>query len=234
MFLFRDEHLVVVGKPAGLVMHPGEGHEDEGLDRVLQEHFGPATRLVHRLDRDTSGVVVAARGHPRSARRLADAFREGEVLKEYVALVRGVPSPASGTVDAPLLDTKEPGTKVRVDAAGKPARTEYETEHAFERYAWLRLRPQTGRRHQLRVHLAHLGHPLAVDPLYAQKKRLRLRELRPDLPASWQDPLVLKRTPLHAESLTLRHPHSGEEVRFEAPLPDDLEHALELLEGRTS
>ena len=227
--IFEDEHLVVVSKPAGLVMHPGEGHEDEGLDGILREHFGPSTRLVHRLDRDTSGVVVAARGHPRSARRLGEAFREGDVQKEYVALVRGVPDPAQGVVDAPLLDTKEPGTKVRVDAGGKSARTGYEIESAFERYAWLRLRPATGRRHQVRVHLAHLGHPLVVDPLYAQKKRLRLRELRPDLPPSWQNPVVLTRTPLHAESLTFRHPHTGEEVRFGAPLPDDLQQVLELL-----
>ena len=91
--LYEDEDMVVVDKPAGLVMHPGKGHEEEGLDRILREHFGPAMRLVHRIDRDTSGVVVAARGHPKAAQRLADAFRAGDVEKVYLALVSGVPEP---------------------------------------------------------------------------------------------------------------------------------------------
>ena len=233
--LYEDEDMVVVDKPAGLVMHPGKGHEEEGLDRVLREHFGPATRLVHRIDRDTSGVVVAARGHPKAAQRLADAFKAGDVEKVYLALVSGVPEPAAGAIDAPLLDTKRAGDRVRVDAvSGKAARTDYRTEEAFARFAWLEVRPLSGRRHQIRAHLAHVGHALAVDHVYAKRSRMRLRDLCPDVPVSWKNPVVLGRQALHAARLTLRHPRTGEETTFQAPLADDLEEALRLLRAEAS
>jgi len=230
--LYEDEHLIVVSKPPGLVMHPGKEHEGEGLDVLLREHFGGSVRLVHRIDRDTSGVVVAARGHPVSARRMVEAFREGDVEKVYVALVRGVPDPPDGVVDAPLLDTKVEGARVHVDPHGKPAVTAYRTLETFGgRFALLELRPRTGRRHQIRAHLAHLGHPLAIDHVYARKRRLNVRELRPDLPVTWKNPVILTRQPLHAASITLRHPKTGEEMTFTAPLPEDLRRALELLRG---
>jgi len=230
--LYEDEHLIAVSKPPGVVMHPGKGHRDEGLDRILAGRFGRATRLVHRLDRDTSGVVVAARGHPRSARRLTEAFREGDVRKVYLALVSGVPAPPRGVVDAPLLDDKSVGARTRVDPSGRPAVTEYEVLESFPGFAWLRVAPRTGRRHQIRVHLAHLGHALAVDRTYARRRKLRLHELRPDLPVTWQDPVVLARTPLHASEIALRHPESGEEMTFRSPLPADLQSVLELLRGQ--
>jgi 23S rRNA pseudouridine1911/1915/1917 synthase len=233
--LYEDEDMVVVDKPAGLVMHPGKGHEEEGLDRILREHFGPSTRLVHRIDRDTSGVVVAARGHPKAAQRLADAFKAGDVEKVYLALVSGVPEPAAGTIDAPLLDTKRAGDRVRVDAvSGKAARTDYSTREAFARFAWLEVRPLSGRRHQIRAHLAHVGHALAVDHVYAKRSRMRLRDLCPDVPLSWKNPVVLGRQALHAAKLTLRHPRTGEETTFEAPLADDMEEALRLLRAEAS
>jgi len=233
--LYEDEDMVVVDKPPGLVMHPGKGHEEEGLDRILRKHFGPAMRLVHRIDRDTSGVVVAARGHPKAAQRLADAFKAGDVEKVYLALVSGVPEPAAGTIDVPLLDTKRAGDRVRVDAArGKAAHTDYRTREAFARFAWLEVHPRSGRRHQIRAHLEHVGHPLAVDHIYAKRSRIRLRDLRPDLPASWKNPVVLSRQALHAAKLTLRHPRTGEETTFEAPLADDLEEALRLLRAGDS
>lgn len=229
--LHEDAHIVVIDKPAGLVMHPGKGHAEEGLDRILREHFGAATRLVHRLDRDTSGVLVAARGHPDSARRLGEAFVSGDVEKGYFALVRGVPEPAQGRIDAPLLDTKEVGSNVRVDHRGKEAVTEYRVVRAFPGFAWLFVRPRTGRRHQIRAHFAHTGHPLAVDHVYSRCTRLRLRDLRPDLPVTWKNPVVLARTPLHAAEITFRHPATGEEMTFRAPLPPDLTRVLEILEG---
>jgi 23S rRNA pseudouridine1911/1915/1917 synthase len=228
--LYEDDYLVVVDKPPGLVMHPGKGHEEEGLDLILREHYGPSTRLVHRIDRDTSGVVVAARGHPEAARRLASAFKEGDIEKAYLGLVRGRPEPPAGRIDEPLLDTREEGSRVHVDPHGKPAETAFETLEDFATgYAWLRIRPATGRRHQIRAHLAWLGHPLAVDAVYARRKRLRLRDLRPDLEVTWKNPVVLGRQPLHASELTLRHPESGEDVTFRAPVPQDLESVLELL-----
>jgi len=229
--LYEDDDMIVVNKPAGLVMHPGAGHEEEGLDRLLRDRFGRSARLVHRIDRDTSGVVVVARGHPQSAARLTEAFREGDVEKVYLALVAGVPDPPAGTIDAPLVDRRTPGERVRAGEGGREARTEYETLEAFGRFAWLRLDPKTGRRHQIRAHLAHIGHPLAVDRVYARRRQLRLRDLRPDVPATWKNPVVLARQPLHAAAIVLRHPRTGEEVRFEAPLPDDLAEVLRLLRG---
>ena len=227
--LYEDDFLIVVDKPPGLVMHPGKGHEHEGLDMLLRKRFGPSARLVHRIDRDTSGVVVAARGHPESARRLARDFKEGAADKSYLALVRGVPEPAAGVIDEPLLDTKAEGARVYVDRHGRPARTDYETVEAFRTFAWLRVRPRTGRRHQIRAHLAHLGHPLAVDRVYSKRRRLRVRDLRPDLKVTWKNPVVLARQPLHAEAITIRHPESGEDMTFLAPLPADLNAALEVL-----
>jgi 23S rRNA pseudouridine1911/1915/1917 synthase len=227
--LYADDFMVAVNKPPGLVMHPGKGHEDEGLDMILREQFGANTRLVHRIDRDTSGVVVAARGHPKAARRLTRDFAEGDVEKEYLALTRGVPKPRSGRIDAPLLDTKAEGQKVRVDPRGKRALTEYETLQVLGAYALVLARPRTGRRHQIRVHLSHIGCPLAVDPLHGPRQRLRVRALRPELPRTWKNPVVVGRTPLHAGRLRLRHPETGEDLVIEAPLPPDMAEAIRLL-----
>ncbi len=232
--LYEDEYIVVVDKPPGLVMHPGTEHEDEGLDLILRRHFGPSTRLVHRIDRDTSGVVVAARGHPDAARRLAEAFRDGDVEKTYGALVVGTPAPAEGTIDAPLVDTRHEGERVHVDPHGKPARTDYRLVEAFARFSWLELRPKSGRRHQIRAHLAHIGHPLCVDHVYARRRRMRLRDFRPDLPRTWKNPIMLGRQPLHAMALTLRHPKTGADVTFRAPLPADLAALLPLLRATAS
>jgi len=227
--LYEDEDMIVVDKPPGLVMHPGEGHEDEGLDLLLRKRYGASARLVHRIDRDTSGVVVVARGHPQSAARLTDAFRQGDVEKTYLALVCGVPDPPQGLIDAPIVDRKTQGERPRIGAGGREARTEYETLEAFGRFAWLKLRPKTGRRHQIRAHLASIGHPLAVDRVHAGRRQLRLKDLRPDLPPTWKNPVVLSRQPLHAAEIVLRHPRTGEEVRFTAPLPADLTDVLRLL-----
>jgi 23S rRNA pseudouridine1911/1915/1917 synthase len=227
--IYEDEDMIVVDKPPGLVMHPGEGHEDEGLDLLLRKRYGKSARLVHRIDRDTSGVVVVARGHPQSAARLTDAFREGDVEKTYFALVRGVPDPPKGAIDAPIVDTKEPGERPRVAEGGREARTEYETLEAFGRFAWLKLRPKTGRRHQIRAHMAFIGHPLAVDRVHAGRRQLKVKDLRPDLPPTWKNPVVLDRQPLHAAELVLRHPRTGEEMKFTAPLPPDLAEVLRLL-----
>jgi len=227
--LYEDEDMIVVDKPPGLVMHPGEGHEDEGLDLLLRRRYGQSARLVHRIDRDTSGVVVVARGHPQSAARLTEAFREGDAVKIYLALVSGVPEPLTGVIDAPILDKKAPGERPRIAEGGREARTAYETLEAFGRFSWVKLSPKTGRRHQIRVHMAHIGHPLAVDRVHAGRRQLKLKDLRPGLPPTWKNPVVLERQPLHAAELALRHPRTGEEMRFVAPMPPDLLEVLRLL-----
>ena len=220
--LYEDDVLLAINKPPGIVMHPGKGHEDEGLDRMLREQFGANVRLVHRIDRDTSGVVVAARGHPNAARRISRDFAEGDVEKEYLAFTLGVPEPAKGVCDEPLYDTKAEGEKVRVDPRGRSARTDYETLEVRGKYALVSARPHTGRRHQIRVHLAYRGAPLAIDPIHGSRKKIRLSDVRPDLPRSWKNPVILGRMPLHAAKLTVRHPESGQDLTIEAPLPADL------------
>ena len=230
--LYEDEFLLAVNKPPGLVMHPGEGHEDEGLDRILRERFGANVRLVHRIDRDTSGVVIAARGHPNAARRISRDFAEGDVEKEYVAITRGVPRPRSGRIEERILDTKAQGEKVRVDARGKTACTDYETQEVRGAYALVRVRPRTGRRHQIRVHLAYLGAPLAIDHIHGSRKKLRLSDLRPDLPRTWKNPVVLGRMPLHAARLTVRHPETGEDLTIEADWPIDMAEFWRILGER--
>ena len=231
LVLYEDAHMLVVDKPAGLVVHPGKEHP-EGLDQILREHYGPSVRLVHRLDRDTSGVLVAARGHPENANRLAEAFKQGDTEKIYYALAKGEIDPPKGRIEAKLIDTKTVGSNVRVDPTGKTAITEYETLESFGDFSWLQVRLLTGRRHQIRVHLAHLGHALALDHVYGSARKLRLLDIRPDLPRSWKNPVVLARMPLHAARLSIRHPKTGEEMTFEAPLPGDLSHLLELFEER--
>ena len=220
--LYEDEFLLAVNKPPGLVMHPGKGHEDEGLDRILRERFGANVRLVHRIDRDTSGVVIAARGHPNAARRITRDFAEGDVEKQYLAMTAGVPRPSKGVCDEPLYDTKAEGEKVRVDPRGRQARTDYETLEVHGKYALVSARPRTGRRHQIRVHLAYRGAPLVIDPIHGSRKKIRLSDVRPDLPRSWKNPVVLARMPLHASVLTLRHPETGQDMTIEAPLPADM------------
>jgi len=220
--LYEDEFLLAVNKPPGLVMHPGKGHEDEGLDRILREQFGANVRLVHRIDRDTSGVVVAARGHPNAARRITRDFAEGDIEKGYLAFTMGVPRPPSGVCEERIYDTKAEGEKVRIDPRGRTARTDYETLEVHGDYALVSARPRTGRRHQIRVHLAYLGAPLVIDPIHGSRKKIRLSDVRPDLPRSWKNPVVLARMPLHAAILTLRHPETGQDLTIEAPLPADM------------
>ncbi len=229
--LYEDESMIVVDKPTGLVVHPGKEHP-EGLDTILREHYGPSIRLVHRLDRDTSGVLVVSRGHPENAHRLAEAFKRGDTDKTYYALVKGTPEPARGRIQAKLIDTKTVGSNVKVDPLGKTAITKYEVAQSFGEWSWLHVGLVTGRRHQIRAHMAHIGHPLALDHVYGSARKLRMSDVRPDLPRTWKNPVVLARLPLHAASLTIRHPKTREEMTFEAPLPADLTHLLEILDSR--
>ncbi len=224
--LYRDDDLLVVNKPPGLAVHGGAGQAPgQTLIDVLREEVLAGFGLVHRLDRDTSGVLALVRGEaPRKALAAAFADPDGGVTKVYDAVVAGVPEPATGEVDLPLVPPGH-GAPARVDAeAGKPARTRYRTLEAFGRAARLEVEPVTGRTHQIRVHLAALGHPLLVDPLYGARRALRIPDPRPGQPA-----LYLHRTPLHARRLTLPHPRTGAPATFEAPVPGDLKHLLEVL-----
>ena len=205
--LHRDETLLVVDKAAGVltVGHPGS-RERCLLDDLRRD--GHKVAPVHRLDQQTSGVLLLALD-PAHRAALEEAFRRHEVRKDYVALVAGVPPERRATIDLPIADE---GKTARVDRAGRPAVTRYEVLEALGRAALVRARPESGRHNQIRVHFAHLGHPLLGDRKYGQ----RGRGAAPTAP----------RVMLHAERLSLRHPATGRTLEVEAPLPEDFATVL--------
>jgi 23S rRNA pseudouridine1911/1915/1917 synthase len=215
-----DDAVLVVDKPAGLVVHPGAGHRDGTLVAGVLARFpdvaavGDPARpgLVHRLDRGTSGLLVVART-PAAHADLVAQLAARTVERRYTAVVLGVPEPRSGVVDAPIGRSSRDPTRMAVSATGRPARTHYRVEADFtEPVAAARVgcRLETGRTHQVRVHLAAIGHPVVGDGSYGGD--------RPTLPAP--------RPCLHAARLGFRHPATGEAVAFDSPLPADVEAVL--------
>jgi RluA family pseudouridine synthase len=224
--VYRDDDLLVLDKPPGMPVHGGAelGAVRTLLEAVKEDVF-QGYGLVHRLDRDTSGLIALVRGEAARASVAARFAKDtdGGIRKVYEAIVLGVPDPPEGEVDRPLAPPGHRG-KARVDPrGGKPSLTRYRTVEAFEGAARLSVEPETGRTHQIRVHLASIGHPLLVDRLYGNAGGWRLSDPRGRLDAR------LRRTPLHAAELTLPHPRTGEPVTFRAPLPPDMRYALEVL-----
>ena len=212
-----DDAVIVVDKPAGLVVHPGAGHEHGTLVHGLLARYpelagvGDPRRpgIVHRLDRDTSGLLVVARSTDAYDRLVADLAAH-EVERRYLALVRGVPDAARATVDAPIGRSNRQPTRMAVRAGGRPARTTYEVlARDGDDAALLECRLETGRTHQIRVHLAAIGHPVLGDAAYGSAGG------------------PLRRPFLHAYVLAFTHPRHGDRRRFEAALPADLRRVLE-------
>jgi 23S rRNA pseudouridine955/2504/2580 synthase len=229
--LHRDADVLAVNKPARLLVHAGDaGDEPTLLDAVLRAFparrghvFRPA--LAHRLDRDTSGVVLVGLS-ARGLRGLEEALRRRRVRKTYLALVAGVPGEARGTVDAPLRREDRPKgdrPKVSVGGARDPgALTDWQVVGEAPGAALLEVHPKTGRTHQIRAHLAHIGHPVLGDPTYGDRRRNEEVRRR----------IGLWRPFLHALRVELDHPVTGEPLRVEAPLPDELLRVLEALRLR--
>jgi 23S rRNA pseudouridine1911/1915/1917 synthase len=211
---WEDEHLMVVDKPAGVVVHPARGHAAGTLAQALERvgaAGGPEGRrgIVHRLDRDTSGLLVVARSEEVLA-ALQSALRRRGIVREYLALVEGRPDSRTGTIEAPLGRDRRVRTRMSTDTAeGRSAITHFETERVLEGYTLLRVRLETGRTHQIRAHLKAIGHPVAGDPEYGHA-----------------GVLGLERQFLHAERLAFEHPVTGERIDVRSPLPDDLRRAL--------
>ncbi len=226
--LYEDVDLLVVDKPAGLVVHPAAGNPDRTLVNALLHRDPDLARLprsgiVHRLDKDTSGLLVVART-PRAHRSLVEQLREHAVVREYDAVATGVLT-AGGTVDAPIGRDPRHRTRMAVVAGGRPAVTHFRVLARFRAHTHVRVRLETGRTHQVRVHLAHLRHPLAGDPVYGGRLRL---------PAGASPALVealraFRRQALHAARLELAHPADGAPMAWESPLPADLRGLLEAL-----
>jgi 23S rRNA pseudouridine1911/1915/1917 synthase len=240
--LFEDEAIVVLNKPAGLIVHPGKGNYRGTLAGALQFHFDRlsdvAGRLrpgiVHRLDRDTSGVLVVAKDN-QVHDRLSRQFESREVSKEYRAIVCGRVELDSDYIETHMRVHPKQREKMSVCGPGGNAReasTFYEVLERFDDFTYVRLRPKTGRTHQLRVHMRHLGHAILGDRLYGGRPMLRRRDItgRDDSAACSTD-LLIDRQALHAFRLRFRHPRSGQPQEFEAPLPQDFQATLDALRG---
>ena len=220
--LYEDHDVIVVNKPVGLTVHPAPGHTNGTLVNAIMAHcpdlepIGDALRpgIVQRLDKDTSGVMMVAKNAP-ALRALQDQIQAHEVQKLYQAVVAGFPDPLTGTVDAPI--GRNPADRTRmavVGRGGRSAQTEYRVLEPFADTALLECRLITGRTHQIRLHMAAVGHPIIGDVTYGQRSDL------------------IDRQALHARQLGFRHPRTGEALQLEAPLPADLQALLERLRAQ--
>jgi 23S rRNA pseudouridine1911/1915/1917 synthase len=213
----EDAALIVIDKPAGLVVHPGAGQPDRTLLNALLAHAPalagvPRAGIVHRLDKDTSGLLVVAKT-VEAQTDLVKQLAERSMRRLYIALVQGDP-PASGTIDAPVGRDAKARTRMAVTHRGKPARTIYQVLERFGRAALVECRLDTGRTHQIRVHFQHIRHPLVGDTVYRRGTR---------------HGISFPRQALHAAELSLRHPASGEPMTWRSPLPRDFKRLVDEL-----
>ena len=235
--LFEDEHMVAINKPAGMVVHPAKGHWSGTLTAALAFHFqslssvGGPTRpgIVHRLDRETSGVIVVARTD-QAHMHLAKQFEERSTTKEYFAISTGSPDRDADIIRQPIgvHPYQREKMAIRADhATSRDAETFYEVLERFGPFAALKITPKTGRTHQIRVHLAHAGFPILCDRLYSGRSEITAGEINKS--ATNRSEVLLDRVALHAQQLTIRHPATDEPMTFAAPLPADIQKALAFL-----
>jgi 23S rRNA pseudouridine1911/1915/1917 synthase len=220
--VFEDEHLILLNKAAGLVVHPAAGHPDGTLQNALLHHEPrlaelPRAGIVHRLDKDTSGLMVVARSLL-AHRSLVEQLKQRTVKRDYRALVLGSP-PASGRVDAPIGRHPSRRTAMAVVAGGRSAVTHYTVVQRYPEHSLLAVQLQTGRTHQIRVHMAHLRYPLVGDPVYGARSRAAVERAEPELAAALR---AFPRQALHAIGLGLLHPASGELMHWQVPMAADL------------
>lgn len=224
MILYEDEHVLVLNKPFGLAVQGGTGtrRHIDGMLAGMADRFGDRPRLVHRLDRDTTGVLLVAK-HRDAAAKLGRIFQTRAAAKTYWALVKGVPRPAQGKVEAALVKAAGPeGDRVRKALPGEQADAMHAATHysvidrVASKAAWVSLKPVTGRQHQLRAHMALIGHPIVGDNKYGGDKNMPAEEIEPKLH-------------LHARRLVLPHPYTGGKIDVTAPLPEHMKRTWELL-----
>lgn len=226
--VYEDEHVIVLNKPAGLVVHPAAGHAAGTLVNALigyapELELLPRGGIVHRLDKDTSGIMFVARSHI-AHQSLVAQLAARSVKREYAAVCLGALS-GGGTVNAPVGRHPTARTKMAVVPSGKPAVTHYRLAERFGHFSHIAVNLETGRTHQIRVHMAHRKHPLVGDPVYGG---------RPKVPAGASERLItmlrtFPRQALHARTLAFDHPKSGERIEFATALPEDLVTLLEVL-----
>jgi 23S rRNA pseudouridine955/2504/2580 synthase len=224
MILYEDEHVLVLNKPFGLAVQGGTGTKRhiDGMLAGMADRFGERPRLVHRLDRDTTGVLLVAK-HRDAAAKLGRIFQTRAAAKTYWALVKGVPKPHQGKVEAPLVKAAGPeGDRVRKALPGEQEEAMHATTHysvvdrVASKAAWVSLKPVTGRQHQLRAHMALIGHPIVGDNKYGGDQNLPAEQIENKLH-------------LHARRLVLPHPFAGGKIDVTAPLPEHMKRTWELL-----
>jgi 23S rRNA pseudouridine1911/1915/1917 synthase len=228
--VFKDRALFIVNKPPGLVVHPGAGNAGHTLQNALlaldpKLAVVPRAGLVHRLDKDTSGLLVVART-PETHTALVAALAEREIERHYIALCSGVMT-GGGTIDEPIGRHRSQRTKMAVRSDGRPSVTHYRVMKRLRAHTLVHVELESGRTHQIRVHLAHIGYPVVGDPVYGGRRRL---------PAGASPALIaelegFRRQALHAARLKLAHPVTGKEMEWEAPLPADMARLVAVLEA---
>lgn len=229
--VFEDDDVIVINKPAGLVVHPAAGITSGTLANALAYHFQQLSNagsirpgIVHRLDKDTSGLLVAAKTES-AHENLGDQFRAREVFKSYVALVYGAVKQENGRIEQPIARDPRNRTRMAIVPGGRGALSLYKVRRSYNAFTLLDVELKTGRTHQIRVHLAWLKHPVVADELYSGGRDNSVKDVQ--LRARIRK---LKRQFLHAEQLGFRHPQTGEPLKFVAPLPAELTQFLESLE----
>ncbi len=223
--VFEDEELLVVDKPGGMICHSAQRPEHTSLAEWLREHGLPTPRMINRLDRETSGLIVVAKNES-AAKTLGKAVLRREIEKQYVAICHGEFLDEGGVIDQPigLSKTSVVYTKRMVDpVAGKPSLTRFAVEERLRHFTVVRLTPETGRAHQLRVHLAWLGHPIVGDKVYGSDETLYLQFIEHGVTDEMLKNLLLPRHALHAERVSLLHPRTRQAVEFQTPLPADMD-----------
>ncbi|WP_419813012.1 23S rRNA pseudouridine(1911/1915/1917) synthase RluD [Bacterioplanoides sp.] len=226
--IYEDDHILVINKPAGLVVHPAAGNHTGTLLNALLHHDPelaniPRAGIVHRLDKDTTGLMVVAKTLQAQAHLVAQ-LQDRSMGREYEAVVQGVMT-GGGTVDQPIGRHGTQRTKMAVNPLGKDAITHYRVLHKFPTHTYIRCKLETGRTHQIRVHMAHIAHPLVGDAAYAGRTRLT-KGITPELRHTLQQ---FTRQALHARQLGLIHPASEEYCEWEVELPEDFEQLLDAL-----
>ena len=228
--VYEDEHLLVINKPAGLVVHPAAGNHDGTMLNALL-HYAPElvhvprAGIVHRIDKETSGLLVVARNLTAQA-DLVQQLQERSIEREYEAVTMGVMT-SGGSVDAPIGRHAVDRKRMAVTRSGKPAVSHYRVVERFRIHTHVKVHLETGRTHQIRVHMAYIHHPLLGDPVYGGRLRI---------PPNSSESLIttlrtFKRQALHAARLALQHPESGEPMEWQAPLPDDMITLIKALHG---
>jgi len=228
--LFRDRAVLVIDKPAGLVVHPGAGNVRHTLQNALlaldpKLALVPRAGLVHRLDKDTSGLLLVART-PEAHTALTAAMAARQITREYLAVCTGAMT-GGGTIDEPIGRHRTLRTRMAVRSDGRPAVSHYRIERRFRAHTLVRVTLETGRTHQIRVHLAHIGFPVVGDPVYGGRRRLA-KGSSPALAAELQ---AFPRQALHAARLKLTHPLTHREHEWRSPLPEDMQRLLGALEA---